>query len=289
MQKQAWKLVCILLLFLVSQGCAKLAFRFAPSLIPNLTQAVFEECDADLAKLAIPADLKLMEGLLKSDPGNKQLLTALSMGFTGYAMLFLEETDPERASQFYLRAKSYGLQAIGPKASAFQRSGLKMKSLRDQLDAIGEEHLEALFWTTTSWNGWINLNLDKPTALAQLDIAGACLERILEMKPTYFYGTAFMLMGTLLAARPRMLGGDEKKAHSYFEKAMNVTKGKFFLVHYHYAKHYAVRVQDKKLFLRLIEHVSAAPSDDLKEICLINAVMKAKIKRLREKVDELFI
>ncbi|MDZ7697032.1 MAG: hypothetical protein U5R49_08975 [Deltaproteobacteria bacterium] len=37
------------------------------------------------------------------------------MGFTGYAMLFVEEASPERASMLYLRARSYGMRALGVK------------------------------------------------------------------------------------------------------------------------------------------------------------------------------
>ena len=75
-----------------------MAIHATSSLIPNLTRAFFEECDLDLARQSLPAQLKLMEGLLKDAPQNREILTALCMGFTGYAMLFVEEEDPERAS-----------------------------------------------------------------------------------------------------------------------------------------------------------------------------------------------
>ena len=107
------KLILISLLLPLLTGCVKLITQFSPNLIPNLTQTFFEECDSELARVSLPADLKLLEGLLKNDPQNKQLLTALCMGFTGYSALFLEEKDPERASLFYLRARNYGLKALG--------------------------------------------------------------------------------------------------------------------------------------------------------------------------------
>ena len=72
----------------IANGLCKVGIHFSSSLIPNLNQAFFEECDTDLAKQSLPADLKLMEGILKSDLNNKQLLTALCMGFTGCAMLW---------------------------------------------------------------------------------------------------------------------------------------------------------------------------------------------------------
>jgi len=288
MKKSAWKLLAIFLLIPFLTGCVKLALRFSPSLIPNLTQAFFEECDPDLAKQSLPADLKLMEGLLKNDPKNKQLLTALCMGFTGYAMLFVEEKDPERASQLYLRARGYGLKALGGKVPLSEGSNLKKEIILSKLISIREGKVEALFWTAMSWNAWINLNLDKPVALAQLSVAQACLERVLEIKPDYFYGAPYVLMGSILAARPESLGGDVARSKACFEKAMHLSDRKFFMVHYYYARYYAVRVQNKKLFSKLIKEISSSPLHELKEVCLINAVMKQKTKHLMAISEDLF-
>jgi hypothetical protein len=287
MKKHKWKLILILLLGLFSSACVKFALHFSPSLISNFTKTLFEECDPELAKHSLPADLKLMEGLLKNDPNNRQLLTSLCMGFTGYAMLFVEEENPERASRLYLRATKYGLLAIGY-TSAFKRTDSNMETIRKKLSGFGKEALEALFWTTMSWNAWINLNLDKPAAFAQLGIAQAFLDRVLEINPEYLYGSPYVLAGSILAARPELLGGSPAQAKDYFEKAMYLSHGKFFLVHYYYAKYYAVRIQDKDLFTSLIKEVEAASLCELKEACLINAVMKQKAKCLIEKSEEMF-
>jgi len=270
-------------------GCLSLALKLSPSLIPNLTQAFFEECDVDLAKQSLPADLKLMEGLLKNDPNNKRLLSALSMGFTGYAMLFVEDEAPKRASPLYLRARTYGLRAIGLEEFLLKEGGLNKEAVAARLRALGKKEVEALFWAATAWNAWINLNLDKPAALAQLSSAQACLERILDITPEYFYGASYIMMGSILSARPRFLGGDEVKAKEYFEKAVRMSHGKFLLAHYYFAKIYAVRVQNKELFLKLIEEIDSTSPDELNEVCLINSVMKEKTKHLRHMMEELFI
>jgi tetratricopeptide (TPR) repeat protein len=269
-------------------GCVKMALRVSPSLIPAFTQAFFEECDPDLAKQSLPSNLKLMEGLLKNDPDNRQLLTALCMGFTGYAMLFVEDDDPERASTLYLRARTYGFRATCRNAFKLKDAGLKKDIVRSKLLAYGEKEIEALFWTAISWNAWINLNLDKPAALAQLGAAQACLERVMEIKPDFFHGLSYIMKGSISASMPVALGGKADRAKTYFEKAIGVNNGKFLLAQYYFAKYYAVRVQDKELFLKLIKEVEGRPSDGLKEVCLINAVMKKKAKRLMEMSEDLF-
>ncbi|MBW1802246.1 MAG: hypothetical protein JRJ85_16135, partial [Deltaproteobacteria bacterium] len=119
-----------LMILFILQGCLPFALKLNPSLLPNFTYAIFEECDPELAKIAIPSNLKLLEGLLKSDPKNKQILSTLSMGFSGYGLLFIEDEDPERASRLYLRARDYGIRALGQKGTTLKKPDAKMDEIR---------------------------------------------------------------------------------------------------------------------------------------------------------------
>ncbi|MCJ7687424.1 MAG: TRAP transporter TatT component family protein, partial [Desulfobacteraceae bacterium] len=222
MKKTSCSLFAIVLLMLLMTGCTRLALHATSPLIPNLTMAFFEECDLELAEQSLPAELKLMEGLLKSAPQSKEILTALCMGFTGYAMLFVEEEDPERASRLYLRARRYGLKAMGIEDPDHQ-------AILARLSAMDKEQIEPLFWVIMSWNGWINLNLDKPAALGDLTAAQECLKRVMEINPEYFYGSPYIINGSMLAARPKILGGNAAKAKEFFTKAISASKGRFFL------------------------------------------------------------
>jgi hypothetical protein len=289
MKYSSRNVLLVALLIPILSGCVKLVTQFSPSLIPNLTQSFFEECDPELATLSFPADLKLMEGLVKNDPQNKQLLTALCMGFTGYSMLFVEEEDPVRASRLYLRARSYGVRALGRKGAFLKESGLNVENIRAKLDTFGEREFKDLFYTTMSWHAWINLNLDKPAALAQMGIAQACLGRVLELNPGYLYGTPYVLMGTILAARPGLAGGDARQAKVYFEKAMEVSKGKFYFVQYYFARYYAVRIQDRRLFRKLAQEAVQGHPSELEDACLINSVMQQKAKKLLDMTEDLFL
>ncbi len=279
------KLLILLSLFLIPvlfPSCMKLALTAMPDFVPNMTMAFFEECDIALAEQSLPSELKLLEGLLKNAPRNRELLSALCMGFTGYAMLFVEEKDEQRASRLYLRAKAYGLQAIGVDDSSIE-------SLSDKLQSMTVQDLKPLFWVTMAWNLWINLNLDKPAAMGQMQASQECLNRVMALNPDYFHGSPCILMGSILAARPPMLGGDPKKAKEYFSKAIALSQGRFFLAQYHYARYYAVRVQNRELFLSLIEEVEKTPADSMKEACLINSAIKKKMQTLKKEMDELFL
>jgi hypothetical protein len=159
----------------------------------------------------------------------------------------------------------------------------------DRIKKIPRENIEMLFWTTMAWNAWVNLNLDKPAAIGESALAEACLKRVLKVEPDFYYGAPYVLMGTILAARPRMLGGNAPKAKTFFEKAIGLSDGKFLLAQYYFARYYAVRVQDKALFFSLVKAVAEARPDDLKEACLINQAVKQKMKTLAGMADELFL
>ncbi len=278
-----------LLFFLLWTGCAPLVLRLNPSLISHMTQSLFEECDPELAEQALPGSLKLLEGLHRSDPGNKQILSALSQGFGGYALLFLEAEAPERASRFYLRSRDYALRALGNKGASLENPAMPEADFRLVLAEVDKRDLDALFWFTFSWSGWIQLNLDKPAALAQLGSLQACLERVLELDPTFFHGLPNILQGVILAAKPSMLGGDRDRARVCFENALSAERDRdFFPAQYYYARHYAVATQDRELFLRLLNEILQADAGAVKEVCLINAVIQRKAAALVKQVDELF-
>lgn len=281
--------ICVFVSVFLLSNCMRVALRASPSLFPNFTASIFEECDIELAKNAIPANLKLLEGILKNDPENKQILTTLSMGFAGYSMLFLEADEPERASRLYLRARDYGIKALGEKGVRLKNMKDRKEGLQSVLQTLGKEELQPLFWITVSWNAWINLNLDKPAALAQLNASQALLERVMEIDASYFQGLPHILMGVSLSARPPMLGGNVKQAKEHFDKALQLSDGKFFLAQYYFARYYAVRVQDKALFLRLTGEIEKMNPQELRDVCLINSVMQHKAKRLKEMVDEFFL
>jgi hypothetical protein len=280
-------LTCSALMLL--NGCARVLLRSSPSLYQHFSEAIFEECDPELAKASIPANLKIMEGLLKSDPENRYILRLLCMGYCGYALLFVEKEDPVRASELYLRAKDYGQKALGKKGLAFSRPDLNPEILGVALQKIGVKELGSFFWFTLSWNGWLNLNLHQPSALGELTLAQDCLERIMDIDPGYFHGLPCVLMGVIYSARSKMLGGDVKKAERFFQKAFELTRRKFFLVHYYYARYYAVRIQDRNLFLKLTNEIEQGDSAEIKGACLINQVIKQRSKELRQTADDLFL
>jgi len=269
----------------ICSSCMKYALRLSPDLFINISESLFEECDPVFAQKSIPSNLKLLEGLLKSDPGNREILKLLSMGFCGYSMLFIEKEDPDRASDFYLRAFQYGLRALKYRGDPNE---IDRETINRLFKKYNRNITDTFLWTIVSWNLWINNNLDKPEAMAQIGLAQFCIDKLVEFNPERFYGLPYIMKAVSLSARSPLFGGNYEKAKYFFEKAVNVSKGNFFLSKYYYARYYCVGTQERKLFISLLNEIIKGNPEKLNDVCLINRVIQEKAKVLLDEIDEYF-
>lgn len=260
----------------------------AVPLVAGQYASIQEEGDPYLAERAIPANLKMMEGLLREDEENLVLLHGLSEGFCGYAFSFVEETHPDRASALYLRGKEYALRALAVETGKKGVDQLKLESLKASIGEMGEENVPALFWLGQCWGGWLALSLDKPGAFADVSKVEGVMARVLELDETYYFAGPHLFLGVFYGARSKLLGGDPEKARRHFLKSLKLTGNRFLLSRVLFAKTYAVQIQDRKLFDRQLQEVMQTPADILPERRLANEVAKLKAKRLLEMSDELF-
>jgi len=111
---------------------------------------------------------------------------------------------------------------------------------------------------------------------------------VAELDETYYYGTVHSMLGSLYSAPPKAMGGNPEKAKRHFQRAFELSKSKFLVVHLMYAKFYAVQIQDKALFVKTLNEIVATPVNSFPERNLANEVAKRKAKDLLEKVDTLF-
>jgi tetratricopeptide (TPR) repeat protein len=151
-----------------------------------------------------------------------------------------------------------------------------------------KEDVPALFCATSCWARWTAVNLDNLEAVSELPFLEAAMERLLELDESYSYGSPHLLVGTYLAAKPAILGGDIAKAKEHFDRALALADGKFLPAKVLYAKYYARRIQDRGLFAQTLEEVLSAPADAVPELTLSNVMAKEQARELLEKADEYF-
>ncbi|MFC1563007.1 TRAP transporter TatT component family protein [candidate division KSB1 bacterium] len=284
------KIIFPFFIFIFIFGCSvnKIAINATGSIIEYGVEALMEESDLVFAEKSAPANLKLLEGVIKGDPENGKLLLSAAKGFAAYAMAFLEDEDKERAKLFYERGKDYGLRILLKKKQFRDAYSEDLDTFNNALKSFGRDDVPALFWTGFSWGNWINLSLDSPEALVDFPKMESIMKRVLELDETYYYGGVHLFFGTLYGSRPRMFGGNIEKAKEHFDKSIEISKGKFLLNYVYKASFYAVPNMEKTLFESLLKKVINAQPDILPEQRLVNEVAKAKAEKLLVQIDEYF-
>jgi hypothetical protein len=266
----------------------KLAVRSMSGILDNSMAALYQETDLALAEAALASDLKLLEGLIKTDPCNKKLLLMASQGFAAYALGFVEGEDHERAKLLYQRGKFYGLQILSQDKIFKKAIAGSVENLKQALSQLAAGDVAALFWTANNWASWINLNFNNPEALVELPKVQLLMERVLELDESYFFGGAHLFFGTIYAVRPPILGGDMGKARFHFERCFVFSQNKFLLPYVYYAKHYLVRQLDEAAFVTMLTNVITTPDDILPGQELPNAMAKKMAQKLLDNKEEFF-
>ena len=269
------------ILSLALTGCSlnRLAAKSTASIIDKGLPAIYREKDPQFAREALPANLKLMEVLLESDPGNQTLLLDAAMGFCGYGFMFIEDESETRASALYEKGAAYALKALALKGAVKEGSVSPL--------ALDKNSAPAAFWHTFCRAAYVNLNRDNPDAVAELPKIMPVAERVAELTPAYYYNGSYAMLGTYNALLPRILGGNPEKAKLNFDKALQGAGADFLLNTYMSAKMYAVAAQDQDYFEKALNAILGAELKD-DEARLPNEVAKIKAKKLLEKKDDLF-
>jgi hypothetical protein len=278
-------------LCLVTLSACSLGPMVARSSLPILESgniAMNRETDLTLARAAIPANLKLIEGLIQELPDNQDLRLLAAQGFNGYAFGFVEDEDSARASALYQRGWEHARHALA--GAGFQGDITKMSvdEINQQLPRLGQSAVPALFWTASCLAKWIDMNRNDPARLADIGKAAALMERVLALDENYYHGGPHLFFGVYYGARPAMLGGDFDRAMQHFNKARALTQGKLLLVDFLQAAYLDRQQFDRESFHRHLTAVIHAPANLDPDLALVNAVAQEKSRKLLTQEEELF-
>ena len=267
---------------------AKLTVRASLPLMDASLVAMNRETDIDLAKAAIPANLKMLEGMIETDPDNLRLRIYAAQGLYSYAYGFVEDDDSNRASALYRRGLHNAQRAL-------QIHGLNadiVHARRDELERavarLDKDAVPALFWGASCLAKWIYMNRTDPQIIALLGQASVLMNRVLQLDENYYFGGAHMYFGVYYGSLAPMFGGDYARSRQHFDAARRVTAGKLLLVDVLYAEYLARQTLDQRMFHDTLSAVMAAPPDLYPEMALANRIAQQKAKRLLDKEKEWF-
>jgi hypothetical protein len=274
-------------------GCgnmrAKMTVKSMSPLMDKMNIAVNRNSDVELVRDAMPASLVQLDGFIEVDPENEDLLLRAAEANGGYAFLFLMDTDKPRALKLYQKSKEYALRVLLGNEDFQEAFDKPIDEFTQALKTFDKEDVRALFFAANSWLSWIGLShAENPRALMDLPKVEAIMDRIIELDDTFNYGGIHAMLGSYLASRPVVLGGNPKEADWHFKQAFEISDSKFLMWKYLYAKFYAVQILDRDLFVKTLQEVISSPEDLLPEKNFVNEAARVKSKALLSQVDELF-
>jgi hypothetical protein len=279
--------LCLLFLFSACLPNKKLTVGATAMLLEEVARASSKQSDLRILREGMPAYLMLIDGMIQAWPDNEQLLIAASQSYSSFASLFVEDQDKEYANLLYGRGKQYALKSLEMRGfkEPLQRP---FDEFKEGLNRLGKKDVPTIFWAATCWANWIRLNLDSMEAISELPRVEWMMKRALELDEGFYYGGPHLFMGIWFASRPKIAGGDLKKAQEHFLRALDLGKGKFLMAYVYYANHYARKMMDKDLFTSTLQKVLETPAETSPDLVLLNTVAKKQARELLSHVGEYF-
>jgi len=284
-----WLLILTIIVFL--SGCAHEPPEEPPtgSYLEDIYSKANTNPDVDKFCNAMSPYLQYIEPRIPLLPDDLTFVFRVSGAYYGYAFSCMEDTDKKEASLLYLKGRDLSLDELKRYRIFTQALNDTVQNFREALPkGLDKRDLQAIYWTAVNWAGWINLNLEKPEAIADIPKVEAMLEFLNTLDESYNNGTVHAVLGTLYANRPKAEGGDPEKAKEQFDKAFTYSGNSLFTIHVMYAKFYACRIQDRELFKKTLEQVIGTPANTYADKTFVNEVARRKAKVLLEHIDTYF-
>lgn len=287
-------------------GCdiTKVTANGTSGLFQRAAPALEQHWDYELAGEAMPPNIVQMEGLLRIVPENDIIVLNAIRLYTGYAYGWIEdraeqlraegdhigaENEMRRARYFYLRARDLSKHLIALEHEGFDDAmaeGLEPFEawLQEEFDDP-EEDVPGLLFAGYSWGSYINASKSDMVAVADLPFAVALVNRAVELDPSYFNHAGLTFQAVVATTAP---GAEAELAAPLWEAAIAATERHNLLLLVNMARTYAVKLQDRELYVSLLREVLEA-GDVAPEMRLQNAIARRRAERYLRQVDEVIL
>lgn len=285
MKMQTVRQPVLILLLLILSGCAGMvADSFMRPAITNLQR----QTDVELVCEGTPALLLMLDSMIASEPGNRDLLITATKAFSGYAAALDACNKPQRASIVSVKARRYGLALLWPDTDIHAISTLPLPDLHSRLAGLSVSDVDALFWAGNGWVSWIQYQHGSPASLAQLVRVEQIMLRVLELDEGYYHGAAHLFLGAYYGSKPPLLGGNPEKSRLHFERALELGSREYLPGLVLYAETYARMSFDRELFSSLLQEVLDFPLESRPDLGLANQLAKRSAGKLLGEIEEYF-
>jgi hypothetical protein len=279
-----------LLLSIMTAGCStsQIVVRGAMPLMDGGLEAMNRETDLELARDAIPATLKMLEGMSIGDPGNATLRVYLAQGFYGYGYSFVEQEAPERAVALYTRCLEHAQAALDSLGFAVDIEAAPLDALETALTDATARQVPALFWSASCMAKRTDMSRTDPRSIAQLARAASVMQRVLALDENHYHGGPHLFFGVYYGSRAPMFGGDPARSAQHFDRARAATAGKLLMADVLQAEFLDRQQLDRAAFHDRLSAVMNAPDDLFPEMAFANRVARQRAQYLLTKEAEWF-
>jgi hypothetical protein len=294
-----------------------LALKTTPKVLKRGQPALQMESDYELARQAIPGALKTVENFWINAPDNPQLLALLTEGYCQYGTAFVEDDweaakfkkdieaidyHNERSTKIFTRCLNYALRGLGERwqKQIFEEPDTVAKLVKD----TGKGKRFEMMFAGLALGSLINHNLTRIEMLSYLDTVQKILARVIELDgpspklcppqpaacpaSTAHLVMPYVAFGMLDTGRGKAMGGDPEKGRANFQKALDMTGGRFLLARTLMAYRVGLANNDRKFFHDQLKIVLETPPSVWPEQRLANEVAHRKARRYLAKEKELF-
>lgn len=285
-----FRLASLLALLLLLTACSpgKMVVRGSQTILDSGVEALNSETDLELAEAAMPANLKLIEGMLLEDPRNETLLLFAANGFYGYSYGFVEVDDRARAGALYRRCYDYARRALALRGFDIDPETSSADTLSATLAGAGVDDVPAIFWSASCLGKWVDMNRDTVAGIAGLGNVAIMMQRVLELDETFYHGSTHLFFGVYYGGRAPMFGGDFARAEEHFARAAEINDNRLLLVDLMHAEYLDRQQLDRDGFHRRLTGILEAPDDLYPEMALVNTISKQRAAQLLELEDDWF-
>jgi hypothetical protein len=285
------KCSCLLIAVVwLASGCStgQMVVRGTQSILDSGVVAMNQETDLELARGAMPANLKLLEGMIIEDPGNTELRLYAAEGFYGYTFGFVEMQDRHRAQHLYRRCYEHARAALQQSGVTLDPETSTPAEFEAAVGNAGNKTVPAMFWSASCLANWINLNRDSPAGIAELASAATLMQRVIALDETFYHGGPHLFFGVYYGGRSPLFGGDYRLSEEHFRRAAEINHDKLLLVYVLQAEYLDRQRLDRDAFHRHLTHVIEAPDNLSPDMALMNAVAKQQAAELLKMEDDWF-
>ena len=205
---------------------------------------------------------------------------------SAYATAFV--TDEVRRRNFTSKAFQLALRAAcADIAWTCQARTLAFDAFEQHAAAMTARDVPAAYALATAWAGWIQAHSDDWNAVADLGRVKPLVARVLELDETYDNAGPRLYMGVFETLLPPAVGGRPEQGRAHFERAIELSRGRFLMARVLFAERYGRLVFDRALHDRELEAVlDADPRGE--GTTLVNLVAQQRARELLESGDEYF-